>query len=148
MLFDVFSHSFFNPEGELSAAELLMMFHFYFTGNAEGLIFDVVRRPLTAAIWQPFLSWLRARGVLVLTDTTVERVERATGEWRVVHSQVRSPGTTPWPRELFGAPIEGLRPLISEPVYFRKGLSAFTDPGFAEFLRRDKAVASDDLHPA
>ncbi|HZZ87372.1 MAG TPA: isochorismatase family protein, partial [Caulobacteraceae bacterium] len=55
--------------------------------------------------------------------------------WRVVHSQVRSPGTTPWPRELFGAPIEGLRPLISEPVYFRRGLSAFTDPGFAAELR-------------
>ena len=28
MLFDVFAHSFFNPEEEMSAAELLMMFHF------------------------------------------------------------------------------------------------------------------------
>ena len=55
--------------------------------------------------------------------------------WRIVHSQVRSPAPTPWPRELFGAPIEGLRPLISEPVYFRRGLSAFTDPGFAAELR-------------
>ena len=33
MLFDVFAHSFFNPESEMSAAELLMMFHFYFTGE-------------------------------------------------------------------------------------------------------------------
>ena len=40
MLFDVFSHSFFNPEDNYSAAELLMMFHFYFLGNREGLIFD------------------------------------------------------------------------------------------------------------
>ena len=30
-------------EDELSAAELLMMFHFYFMGNREGLIFDVAR---------------------------------------------------------------------------------------------------------
>jgi nicotinamidase-related amidase len=59
---------------------------------------------------------------------------RDTG-WRVVHSQVRAPSPTPWPRELFAAPIEGLRPLISEPVYFRRGLSAFTDPGFAAELR-------------
>ena len=44
MLFDVFAHSFFNPEGEMSAAELLMMFHFYFTGNPEGLVFDVAAR--------------------------------------------------------------------------------------------------------
>ena len=54
MLFDVFSHSFFNPEAELSAAELLMMFHFYFTGNAEGLVFDVEAVRSTEAIWQPF----------------------------------------------------------------------------------------------
>jgi isorenieratene synthase len=77
MLFDVFSHSFFNPEPELSAAELLMMFHFYFTGNAEGLLFDVVNRPLTAALWQPFANWLRGRGVQVLTGTRALRVRRA-----------------------------------------------------------------------
>ena len=65
----MFSHSFFNPEEELSAAELLMMVHFYFTGNAEGLLFDVVRRPLTHAIWQPFAAWLGERGVSVLTAT-------------------------------------------------------------------------------
>ncbi|HEX4353405.1 MAG TPA: FAD-dependent oxidoreductase [Polyangiales bacterium] len=76
MLFDVFSHSFFNPESELSAAELLMMFHFYFTGNGEGLIFDVANRPLGRAIWEPFATWLRARGVDLLLDTRAERVER------------------------------------------------------------------------
>ena len=44
LFFDVFAHSFFNPEREMSAGELLMMFHFYFTGNPEGLVFDVVRQ--------------------------------------------------------------------------------------------------------
>jgi nicotinamidase-related amidase len=55
--------------------------------------------------------------------------------WRIVHSQFRSEAARPWPRELFAAPIEGLRPLISEPVYFRPGLSAFTNAGFAAALR-------------
>jgi len=55
--------------------------------------------------------------------------------WRVVHSQLRTEAVTPWRHELFGAPIEGLRPLISEPVYFRSGLSAFTNSGFAAELR-------------
>jgi isorenieratene synthase len=88
MLFDVFSHSFFNPEAELSAAELLMMFHFYFTGNAEGLVFDVVQRPLTQAIWQPFAAWLRERDVNVLNATRAERVERnAAGALLVRHSR-------------------------------------------------------------
>jgi nicotinamidase-related amidase len=55
--------------------------------------------------------------------------------WRVVHSQLRADNAALWPRELFGAPIEGLRPLISEPVFFHHGLSAFTNPSFAAELR-------------
>ena len=87
MLFDVFSHSFFNPEEQLSAAELLMSFHFYFTGNAEGLIFDVVNRPLSQALWRPFEHYLRARGVQVITSTSVNRVSRSKeGCLRVEHA--------------------------------------------------------------
>ena len=48
--------------------------------------------------------------------------------WRIVHSQLREDDTALWPRDLFHAPIEGLRPLISEPVFFRQGLSAFANP--------------------
>jgi nicotinamidase-related amidase len=54
--------------------------------------------------------------------------------WRIVHSQLRAEEAAR-PRELFGAPIEGLRPLISEPVFFRRGLSAFANPAFAAELR-------------
>jgi isorenieratene synthase len=87
MLFDVFSHSFFNPESELSAAELLMMFHFYFTGNAEGLIFDVARHPMHVAFWQPFADWLRSRGVDVVTGSAARSVERGkNGSLRVEHA--------------------------------------------------------------
>jgi nicotinamidase-related amidase len=49
--------------------------------------------------------------------------------WRVVHSQVRDPRSLA--AQAFDAPIEGLRPLITEPVYFRSGLSAFANPEFA-----------------
>jgi nicotinamidase-related amidase len=55
--------------------------------------------------------------------------------WRIIHSQRRRDDGGEWPRQLFSAPIEGLRPLISEPVFFRRGLSAFADPGFAAELR-------------
>ena len=87
MLFDVFSHSFFNPEQQLSAAELLMSFHFYFTGNGEGLIFDVVKRPLTHAFWHPFEAHLRVHGAQVITGTSVSRITRSKdGRLRVEHS--------------------------------------------------------------
>lgn len=84
MLFDVFSHSFFNPEEELSAAELLMMFHFYFMGNPEGLVFDVVRRPLSTALWTPLGRWLEQRGCTLALGASAQRVEaRAQGGYRV-----------------------------------------------------------------
>jgi isorenieratene synthase len=88
MLFDVFAHSFFNPEAEMSAAELLMMFHFYFTGNPEGLVFDVAREPLGTALWRPFARWLGASGVDVRTGVKVGRVRRAAdGAWIAEHGE-------------------------------------------------------------
>ena len=66
MLFDVFSHSFFNPEEDMSAAELLRMFHYYFMGNPEGLIFDVLDQPVSTAFCQPMRSYLVGYGVRFL----------------------------------------------------------------------------------
>jgi isorenieratene synthase len=84
LLFDVFSHSFFNPEEEMSAAELLMMFHFYFTGNPEGLLFDVAQRPFSLSIWDPFARYLTQRGVMLrLGEAACEVQRRSESGWRV-----------------------------------------------------------------
>jgi len=90
MLFDVFAHSFFNPEATMSAAELLMMFHFYFVGNPEGLVFDVVRRPFSHALWGPLASYLAARGAELAPDTdVVEIVRHADGGFSVATAASR-----------------------------------------------------------
>jgi isorenieratene synthase len=84
MLFDVFAHSFFNPEEEMSAGELLMMFHFYFSGNPEGLIFDVSKQPFSKSIWEPFCDYLGGLGVDVRTECAVSRVSRGgRRRWKV-----------------------------------------------------------------
>jgi len=84
MLFDVFARSFFNPGEDMSGAELLMMFHFYFAGNPEGLIFDVARQPFSTAIWEPLGNYLKNLGVDVRTNCTVSRVSKAASKlWRV-----------------------------------------------------------------
>jgi isorenieratene synthase len=84
LLFDVFAHSFFNPEAEMSAGELLMMFHFYFTGNPEGLVFDVVDAPFSTALWDPFAKYLTERGADLRLGATVERlVRKADDSWSV-----------------------------------------------------------------
>ena len=76
MLFDVFAHSFFNPEGAMSAGELLMMFHFYFSGNPEGLIFDVSRRPFSKSIWGPLEAYLAGMGVDVRTRCSLSKISK------------------------------------------------------------------------
>ena len=83
MMFNVFAHSFFNPEAEMSAAELLMMFHFYFMGNPEGLIFDVAKRPFSTAIWRPFAEYLRGIGASIQFETRADSVERTADGWQV-----------------------------------------------------------------
>jgi isorenieratene synthase len=84
MLFDVFAHSFFNPEERFSAADLLMMFHFYFIGNPEGLIFDVLEEPFSICLWQPMARYLEGLGVRILTDRTATGVEMGSdGRFRV-----------------------------------------------------------------
>lgn len=87
MLFDVFAHSFFNPEEDFSAGELLMMFHFYFIGNPEGIVFDVVDGPFSTRLWQPFARYLEARGVTIRTGEAAARIARAPdGRYRVTSS--------------------------------------------------------------
>src|SRR5688500_1238629 len=53
-----------------------MMFHFYFTVNPEGLIFDVARRPMSPSFWEPFEIWLEGRGAEVWLATRVQSVHR------------------------------------------------------------------------
>ena len=87
MLFDVFAHSFFNPEEDYSAAELLHMFHFYFTGNPEGLIFDVLREPFSTGLWKPFERYLRGLGVDVRLSSPVTFVARTEDDGFRVHTE-------------------------------------------------------------
>lgn len=81
MLFDVFAHSFFNHEAEMSAAEMIMQFHFYFLRNPEGLDLDAPDRDYEAAIWTPLATRLRERGATIRTGVAVDRIRPG---WTVV----------------------------------------------------------------
>ncbi|WP_079165934.1 FAD-dependent oxidoreductase [Streptomyces sp. NRRL S-31] len=74
LAFEVFSRSFFADPRQLSAAEMALMFHIYFLGSAEGLLFDVPRAPFPAALWDPLAGYLRRHGAEVRTGTAVEGV--------------------------------------------------------------------------
>ncbi|MEU5633084.1 FAD-dependent oxidoreductase [Streptomyces rishiriensis] len=75
LAFEVFSRSFFADPRRLSAAEMVVMFHIYFLGSAEGLLFDVPDEPFPAALWEPLAEYLRGHGVDLRTGARVEIVE-------------------------------------------------------------------------
>lgn len=77
---------------------------------------------------------------VVSTCARVMTHARASG-WRVVHAHRRHRGGLFSGEAMFASPIEGLRPLISEPVFVRTGLSAFSNPDFA--LELSDARGSD-----
>lgn len=74
LAFSVFSRSFFADPRELSAAELATMFHIYFLGSAEGLVFDVTTEPFPQALWEPMGDYLAELGVVVRPGVAVEQV--------------------------------------------------------------------------
>jgi isorenieratene synthase len=74
LAFEVFSRSFFADPRELSAAEMVLMFHIYFLGSAEGLLFDVPNEPFPTALWDPLAGYLAGHGVDLRTATCVDSV--------------------------------------------------------------------------
>ncbi|MFI1192842.1 FAD-dependent oxidoreductase [Micromonospora sp. NPDC020750] len=83
MLFEVFSHSFFNHEAEMSAAEMIAQFHFYLLGNPEGLTFDCPDADYATAIWQPLTRHVDKHGGRVVTGAAATRLDRGPDGWRV-----------------------------------------------------------------
>ncbi|MEV8615733.1 NAD(P)/FAD-dependent oxidoreductase [Amycolatopsis sp. NPDC051373] len=83
LAFEVFSRSFFADPRALSAAELAVMFHLYFLGSNEGLIFDVPTEPFSQALWTPLAEYLTARGVTIRIGTAVENIEKTRGAFHV-----------------------------------------------------------------
>ncbi|MFE0674166.1 FAD-dependent oxidoreductase [Streptomyces sp. NPDC058867] len=77
LAFEVFSRSFFADPRHLSAAEMALMFHIYFLGSSEGLLFDVPREPFPTALWNPLESYLRGHGAEVRTSVAVEHIAPA-----------------------------------------------------------------------
>ncbi len=68
---EVFARSFFADPSDFAAGELVAMFHTYFLGSAEGLLFDVPDDDYDTCLWAPLGEHLAALGVTVRTGTPV-----------------------------------------------------------------------------
>lgn len=72
---EVFARSFFADPREFGAGELVAMFHTYFLGSAEGLLFDVPRDDYDTALWAPLGRYLAGLGVDVRLGARVDSIE-------------------------------------------------------------------------
>jgi carotenoid phi-ring synthase / carotenoid chi-ring synthase len=86
LAFEVFSRSFFAEPAQLSAAELASMFHIYFLGSSEGLIFDVADANFDTCLWEPLRQYLTGHGVRFHTGVTVDSVETGAAKAFRVHA--------------------------------------------------------------
>ncbi|MDN5655479.1 MAG: FAD-dependent oxidoreductase, partial [Kocuria sp.] len=60
---EVFARSFFANPTDFSAGEMLAMFHAYFLGSSEGLLFDTASDDFDTALWKPLGDYLSGLGV-------------------------------------------------------------------------------------
>nr|WP_245179022.1 FAD-dependent oxidoreductase [Streptomyces montanisoli] len=93
LAFEVFSRSFFADPHDLSAAELALMFHIYFLGSAEGLLFDVAAEPFPTALWDPLATHLDRHCVHIRTGTTVHRVTERGDGFTLTTQDAHAPAT-------------------------------------------------------
>ena len=77
LAFEVFARSFFAEPSACRRRELAAMFHIYFLGSSEGLIFDVVNANFDVALWNPLQRYLEGNGVRFHTGLTVDDVSVA-----------------------------------------------------------------------
>ena len=86
LAFEVFSRSFFASPTDLSAAELATMFHIYFLGSNEGLIFDVANDNFNTALWTPLQQYLTEHGVRFHLGSAVASIEHGDSPTFRVHT--------------------------------------------------------------
>ncbi|GAB3477095.1 FAD-dependent oxidoreductase [Nocardiopsis coralliicola] len=130
LAFEVFSRSFFAAPERLSAAELAVMFHLYFLGSAEGLLFDVANAPFPQALWAPWSRYLARHGVRQRLNAPVEHVARGRGRRFTVHAA--GGGAEDFDAVVLAADVPGLRTLAARSP----------ELGNAEWRRRARALPS------
>ncbi|SDF73709.1 isorenieratene synthase [Lentzea fradiae] len=133
LAFEVFSRSFFAHPTRMSAAELAVMFHIYFLGSGEGLLFDVAADPFPHGLWEPLGRHLASLGATVCTGVEVRSVlpgERkrfsvTIGEGAIEADAVVLAADVPGLRSLVGA-----SPSLADAAWRRKVGALQTAPRF------------------
>jgi carotenoid phi-ring synthase / carotenoid chi-ring synthase len=80
---EVFARSFFAHPDDFSAGELVAMFHTYFLGSSEGLLFDVPCDDYDTCLWSPLRRYLERLGAEVRMGDSVAWVDATQNSPRI-----------------------------------------------------------------
>lgn len=148
---EVFARSFFADPRDFSAGELVAMFHTYFLGSAEGLLFDLPRDDFDTSLWAPLGKALEGHGAQRLTGEVTHlrkegSVEQDSTRWVSVLADGReietdavvlAAGPRATPQIVAGSPI-------GEPSWRSRVAAVQLAPPFAVLrLWLDRQVNSD-----
>ncbi|BBY57436.1 dehydrogenase [Mycolicibacterium sarraceniae] len=148
LAFEVFSRSFFADPSQLSAGELATMFHIYFLGSSEGLIFDVANANFDVSLWNPLRDYLSDRGVRFRMGTRVRRVDTVGACGFMVHTDPGDPIGAD--AVVLATDVNGLQAIAAEstdvgsPMWHEQIRDLRSAPSFAVHrLWLDSPVAAD-----
>ncbi len=76
LVFSTFARAFFAEESDLSTAEVMKSFHFYYLSHDRGLVYDYVGGGYDSELLAPLTDFLTRHQVDIQRSTAVERIER------------------------------------------------------------------------
>ncbi|MGL5912442.1 MAG: FAD-dependent oxidoreductase [Phycicoccus sp.] len=140
---EVFARSFFADPREFSGAELVAMFHMYFVGSAEGLLFDVPRDDYDSTLWAPLGRHLAGLGVEVHVGRSVTGVaDGADGSLVVAHRPAGSDDAAPAAELVADAVVLALDPIGLRSVVDASPALGGADAAGSDWRRRVAGIRS------
>lgn len=87
LMFNTFARAFFSEPHQMSMAELMKGFHFYFLSNEDGLLYDVLNDDFSKTFETPWKKFLSDHQVEIKTGTAVDRIENRPDGFYIQNNQ-------------------------------------------------------------
>ncbi|MCS6818588.1 MAG: FAD-dependent oxidoreductase, partial [Chitinophagales bacterium] len=82
-VFASFARAFFAEPHQMSTAELIKSFHFYFLSNDQGLLYDVLNDDFQFSFIQPVMKFLREHHAEIYLNSEVENILYQDGKFNI-----------------------------------------------------------------
>jgi isorenieratene synthase len=130
LVFNTFARAFFAEAKNMSMAEMIKSFHFYFLSNDLGLVYDVLDDDFGITLLEPIERYLQQRGAVIRLAAPVERLEREQNCFKVIGPE----GDVTYDYCVLAADVQGVKAIAAS-----SGFIPTDDPRLDQQLRRLKA---------